>query len=114
MKELAGSESSSSVRFDPYLAGDRMSIEQRHAAFIGLALSTTREEMLSAAIEALAQASAVRIALLESLGTKISRRVLVTGGASRGLGAVLQRDWPGDWRFHIEEEASLRGLARLV
>ena len=113
-RKLARRPMESSVRFEPYLAGDRMSVEQRRAAFSGLTLSTTREQMLSAAIESLAQASAARIALLESVGMKIDRRVVVTGGVSQGLGDVLHRDWRGTWRFHVEPEATLRGLARLA
>ena len=114
VKKLAARPIESTVRFDPYLAGDRMSIDQRTAAFTGLTLSTTREQMLSAAIESLAQASAARIKLLQSVGTKIDRRVTLSGGVSRGLGAVLHRDWPGKWTFRVEEEATLRGLSRLV
>jgi xylulokinase len=115
VKKLARRPIESSVRFEPYLAGDRMSLEQRHAAFTGLTLSTTREQMLSAAIEALARASAARVSLLESVGTKIDRRrVMLTGGLSQALGGVLHRDWPGRWSFRTEAEATLRGLSRLV
>jgi xylulokinase len=101
-----------SVRFDPYLAGDRMSIEQRQAAFTGLTLATTREQMLAAMLEALAAASAARVALLKQIGAKIRRDVVVTGGAGK-LTAVFHRDWPGKWSFRQEEEATLRGLSRL-
>jgi xylulokinase len=114
VKKLARRPIESSVRFEPYLAGDRMSIEQRSAAFTGLTLSTTREQMLSAAIEALAQASAARVELLQSVGRKIDRRVILTGGVSSALGGVLHRDWPGKWSFRIEPEATLRGLAHLA
>ena len=114
VKELADTPAESSVLFEPYLAGDRMSIEQRMAKFSGLTLSTTREQMLSAAIEALARASAARIKLLQSVGTKIDHHVTLSGGVSGGLGAVLHRDWPGKWMFKVETEATLRGLSRLV
>ena len=46
------------IRFEPYLAGDRMSIDQKQASFTGLTLATTREDMLGAVLESLAQASA--------------------------------------------------------
>lgn len=108
----SGVESSDCVRFDPYLAGDRMSIEQKQAAFTGLTLATTREQMLAAVLDALAQASAARLDLLKETGAPISRRVVVTGGAGR-MNAVLHRDWPGTWTFHPENEATLRGLAKL-
>src|SRR3712207_6984137 len=47
------------------LAGERASIEQRRAAFTGLTLATTREQMLEAVIESLVHASADRFALLK-------------------------------------------------
>jgi sugar (pentulose or hexulose) kinase len=100
------------ISFEPYLAGDRMSIEQKQAAFSGLTLATTREDMLRAVLESLAQASAARIELLQQTGTPISRKVVVTGGAG-GLDEIFHRDWPGKWSFHPEKEATLRGLARL-
>ena len=103
------------VTFDPHLAGDRMSIEQRRGAFSGLTLATTREAMLSAAIESLIAASAARVELFRSTGVKLRREVIVTGGVGRGLGELLYRDWPGGaWRFRVMEDASLRGLGRLV
>jgi len=111
VKELARSKHSASVRFGPYLAGDRMSIEQRTAGFTGLTLATTRREMLKAIIDALASASAERLPLLLSNRAKPLRRVVVTG---RGFDHVLRRDWQGRWRFAREEEATLRGLGLLL
>jgi xylulokinase len=111
VKELARSKSSSSLRFDPFLAGDRMSIEQRKAGFTGLTLATTRREMLKAIIDALAGASAERLPLLLSDRVKPLKRVVVTG---RGFDHVLRRDWRGKWRFAREEEATLRGLGNLM
>jgi xylulokinase len=115
LQKLAKTPVKSQASFDPYLAGDRMSIEQRSAAFTGLTLATTREDMLSAAVEAIAAASAARVELLRSTGVRLRRDVVVTGGVVDGLREVLYRDWPGGaWTFRVEEEASLRGLARLV
>ncbi len=104
----------SGVRFEPYLAGDRMSIEQRTAAFSGITLATTRQDLLAAVIESLAKASAERLPLLEKTGTTIRRDVMLSGGAAKGMAGVFHRDWPGRWRFHLEQEASLRGLAKLA
>ena len=103
-----------SLTFDPYLAGERTSIEQRRAAFAGLTLATTREQMLRAMIDALARASAERLELLGEAGVPIRRAVMVSGGAADRLDEVFQRDWPGRWRFRRETEASLRGLGRLT
>lgn len=100
------------VGFEPYLAGDRMSIEQKQASFTGLTLSTTREQLLAAMLESLARASAARVALLNQTGTPIRHQVVITGGAGK-LTAVFHRDWPGKWTFQQEQEATLRGLSRL-
>ena len=88
-----------------------MSIEQRTAGFTGLTLATTRREMLKAIIDALADVSAQRLPLLLSNRIKPLRRVVITG---RGFDHVLRRDWPGRWRFDPEEEATLRGLGKLL
>ena len=58
-----GSEAAGDVRFDPHLAGDRTSVEQRRGAFTGLTLATTREQMLAAIIESLATAGAAPAAV---------------------------------------------------
>lgn len=102
------------IAFEPYLAGDRASINQPRAAFNGLTLATTREQMLHAVIDALAKASADRLDLLGELGVRIGRSVVVSGGINDRLDGVFQRDWPGRWRFRPETEASLRGLGRLT
>jgi sugar (pentulose or hexulose) kinase len=109
-----GSSRPPMVEFEPYLAGDRASIEQRHAAFNNLTLSTTREDMLGAMVKALARASADRLPLLQCGGMRIGRDVYVTGGVQRGLGKLLYRDWGRGWRFKPVEEATLKGLAKLV
>ncbi|HEY2589426.1 MAG TPA: FGGY family carbohydrate kinase [Tepidisphaeraceae bacterium] len=101
------------VRFEPYLAGERTSVEQRQGAFTGLTLATTREQMLAALIDALAEASAARLELFRQLGIPMRRRVMLTGGAADGLADLLHREWKGKWTFYVEEEATLRGLAKL-
>jgi xylulokinase len=104
---------STAVRFEPYLAGERTAIDQRTAAFTGLTLATTREQMLSAVIESLAEASAARLPLLKQTKATIRRDVVVSGGVQHGLDRILHRDWPGKWLFRTEEEATLRGLSCL-
>jgi xylulokinase len=101
------------VRFEPYLAGERTSVDQRQGAFTGLTLATTREQMLSAVIESLAEISAARFPLLKKVGVAMRHDVVVSGGVQGGLDKILHRDWPGKWTFRVEEEASLRGLAEL-
>jgi xylulokinase len=50
LKKLGAHPLESTICFDPYLAGERTSLEQRAAAFSGLTLAATREQMLSAVL----------------------------------------------------------------
>jgi xylulokinase len=114
LSKLAQNSTPNSVTFDPYLAGERTSIEQKYASFANLTLATTREDLLRAIVNALASASAARLQLLKSRGIKIRSTVFTSGGAARALHKVLYRDWPGHWTFKSEQEASLRGLSRIT
>ena len=113
VKKLASTPIESSVKFDPHLAGDRVSLDQKTGGFSGLSLATTRNHLLGAIVESLAQASAKRIPLLQAIGTPIHHDVLMSGGLAGDLADVLHRDWPGKWKFAYVDEATLKGLARL-
>jgi xylulokinase len=104
-----GPEAAGSVRFEPYLAGERTSLEQRHGAFTGLTLASTRTQMLAAVIEGLTRASAARLPLLAHCGTNLLHTVAVSGGSDR-LDQLLHRDWPGRWKFRAVTDATMRGL----
>jgi xylulokinase len=108
-----GIRAAGSVRFEPYLAGERTSIEQRSGAFTGLTLASTRTQMLSAVIESLIRASAERLPLLAGTGTPLRSTVAVSGGSDR-LDQLLHRDWPGKWRYRAVTDATMRGLGKLV
>jgi xylulokinase len=112
----AGVPKDSDVVFEPYLAGERTSLEQRRGALRNLTLSTTRQDMLAGVIEALAQASAARLDLLKKVNrsVRIKRKILLSGGVQAGSTDIMHRDWHGDWKFFSEDEATMRGLAKLV
>jgi xylulokinase len=101
-----------SVRFDPCLAGDRASIEQRTASISGLTLAATRRDILGALLTALAEVSAGRLALLAQAQPRFLPTVFVSGGG-KTLARVMHRRWAGKWRFRSVSEASLVGLERL-
>jgi xylulokinase len=107
-----GPGASGTVRFEPYMAGERTSVEQRQGAFTGLTLASTRANMLSAVVEGLIRVSAERLPLLASCGTPLLRTVAVSGGADR-LDRLMHRDWPGTWRYRAVTDATMRGLAVL-
>ena len=106
--------SSDGIVFEPYLAGERTSIEQKRASFSGLTLATTRDDLLLAVIDALARASGARLQLLKTCGVRMLPRIMTSGGAARNLHDVLHRDWHGHWTFKFEDEASLRGLGAVA
>lgn len=108
-----GASAAGTVTFDPYMAGERTSVEQRQGAFHGLTLASTREHMLSAMIEGLIKASAERLPLLQASGTKILSTVAVSGGADH-LDRLMRRDWSGKWKFKSVTDATMRGLGTLV
>jgi xylulokinase len=105
-----GPKAAGGVVFDPYMAGERTSVEQRRGAFTGITLSTTRDQMLSAIIEGLVRASAERIPLLQSTGTTPLETVMVSGGSDR-LDKIFHRDWHGKWKYKAVTDATMRGLA---
>jgi xylulokinase len=109
---VASKGAESSVRFDPCLAGDRASIEQRTASISGLTLAATRVDILRALLDALAEASARRLPLLAHAQPRFLPRVYVSGGG-RTLARLMHGRWAGKWRFHAVTEASLAGLERL-
>jgi xylulokinase len=108
-----GEKAAGAVVFQPYMAGERTSIEQRRGAFTGLTLATTRENILSAIMEGLIKASAERFPLLEATGTPLLPQVVVSGGADR-LDTLMHRDWPGRWKFRAVTDATMRGLGTLT
>lgn len=109
-----GPEAAGGVIFDPYMAGERTSVEQRRGAFTGVTLATTRRHLLSAIIEGLVRASAERLPILEATGTVPDTTVMVSGGSDR-LDKIFHRDWPGGpWTYRAVTDATMRGLAAMV
>jgi xylulokinase len=108
-----GEKGTGGLVFDPYMAGERTSIQQRRGAFTGLTLAATRENMLAAILEGLIKASAERLPILQGLGTKLKPTVMVSGGSDR-LDKLMQRDWPGKWKFKAVTDATMRGLGMMT
>jgi sugar (pentulose or hexulose) kinase len=118
LREAAGAARSASfpgeVVFEPYLAGDRASIEQKHGHFHGLRLSTSRSMMLRAIVQGLARVGAERVELFRQIG-RPRRDVLVSGGVSEEVVEAMQSRWAAaGWRFRPIGEATVAGLCALV
>jgi xylulokinase len=119
--DLMARRAAATVNFEPYLAGERVSLEQKQASFSHLTLSTTREEMLGAVIESLAVASGRRLRILREVQPRFLPMVYVSGGAG-ALADLMHREWPAlsaaegqsAFEFQYISEATLHGLATLV
>ncbi len=108
----APSPDSNAPIFQPYLAGDRTSMEQHRGAFENLTLSTTREDMLRAIVHALVASSTARFQRLEKLHPV--QKTVYTMGGQEELASAMHRAWPGRHTFQPIEHEALSGLARLA
>jgi sugar (pentulose or hexulose) kinase len=104
-------ESAPAVVFAPYLAGDRTAMEESTGAFDHLTLASTREEMLHAAILALAQASRQRFTRLAKIRS-IHKEIYTMGGQTE-LAGIMHAHWPGKWKFTVLQDEAMTGLNRL-
>jgi len=76
---------SGSVRFLPYLAGDRQSIQKKRGAFHGMTLDTTREDLLFAVLQGINGPIRDTIAL-SARNLEINPCLKITGGLTRTEG----------------------------
>jgi sugar (pentulose or hexulose) kinase len=99
--------------YAPYLAGSRYSLEPLKAAFTGMTLETTRDDMLVALIRGNAVYHGEH---LEEVGARVplARRVHTTGGGAKIRGIIeAKRRWTGDFDYEYQDQSSLVGAAML-
>ena len=100
------------VTFEPYLAGDRMAIDQPTAAITGLTLATDRDAILLAAIGALAAQTADALTSLHRFIDPTHPVAVVGGGTA--IATIFHTLWPTTHRFKTIPNATLKGLSRLA
>lgn len=97
----------------PYLAGSRYSLDPLKAAFTGVTLETTREDMLVALIRGNALYHGEH---LKEVGARVplARKVHTTGGGA-GIRGIIEakRRWTGDFDYEYQDQSSLVGAAML-
>ena len=106
-----GEQTDHGVRFRPYLAGDRTTLNQPRGGFSGLTLGTTRERSARRRPRRAGRRERRPAAAAGGGGTHRVRSCHVTGGAAVDL---LYRDWPappggGGWERRPLHEATLAG-----
>ncbi len=103
------------VMFDPYLAGDRLSIDPKWGAFANLTLATTRFDLRDAVIAGIRAQSLEGIDALTEV-VRPTGKVWYTGG-NHEFARVLHQAWkeerPRKWQFRFVPDLALKGLARM-
>jgi xylulokinase len=99
--------------FVPYLGGSRYSITQLKAGFSGLALETSREDLLLSVIRG--NMTYLGEHLAEIAGqVDLSRRVGLSGGGAKIRGMLAaRRRWTGDRDYVYQDQSSRLGAAML-
>lgn len=110
---LEASRPDAEVVFDPYLTGDRQSLERRTASWHGLTLAATREEMLAAVVTGMI--SVIGEAIDRASGVVQLDPVVKLAGGMSSLAFVRAKEaaMPG-LRFEAVENCSILGAVALA
>ncbi len=99
--------------YDPFLGGSRYSLEPRTAAFTGVTLQTTRDDLLLSMVRGNARYLGEHLTEVAGL-VHLGKRVGVSGGGSRIRGMIAaRRRWTGDFDYIYQDQSSLLGAAML-
>lgn len=102
-----------SVTFDPYLTGDRQSLEKRTGAWHGLTLEATRDKMLAAMLRSMqgVLGKAIRQAARVQ---DLDRVIKISGGmATPAYQKLKQRELPG-FSFQVVDDCPILGNVALA
>jgi len=101
------------VRFDPYLTGDRQSLEKRTGAWYGLTLAATRQELLAAILKSMNRVLAGTLAQAAQV-VALKPVIKLTGGMSAATYIALkEREIPG-FRFEVVANCPILGNVALA
>jgi sugar (pentulose or hexulose) kinase len=100
-------------RYAPFLGGSRYSTERMTAAFTGVSLETTREDLLLALIRGNAVYHGEHLKEVAGL-VKLGGRVTTTGGGANIRRYLeVKKRWTGDFDYEYRDQSSLDGAAML-
>lgn len=102
-----------SVTFDPYLTGDRQSLEKKAAAWHGLTLGTTKAQMFTAMLRSMQMVLKKTLdeaALIQNLNHTIK----VSGGMATTAYLELKADCIPGFDFSVMDDCPIRGNMELV
>lgn len=101
------------VEWDPYLTGDRQSLEKRTGAWHGLTLAATRDQMLAAMLKSMNSCLYDVVKLADEV-TELDKVIKITGGLSTPAFIKLkEQEFPG-FSFEVVDNCSVLGNVELV
>lgn len=101
------------VEFEPYLTGDRQSMDAKTGAWRGLTLATTREQMLGALLKSAARVLNATICQAKDV-VDLKAVIKMSGGlAGEPYLRLKRREIPG-FDFEIVDNCPIRGNVRLA
>jgi xylulokinase len=100
--------------YDPFLGGSRYSLDREKAAFRGVTLETTREDMLVSLVRGNARYHGRHLDELRAV-VNLGPKMVLTGGAAN-VGGYLdaRRRWTGPFEYEFRDQCSLTGAAMLA
>jgi sugar (pentulose or hexulose) kinase len=112
--EEIGRREAALPEYAPFLGGSRYSLERKKAAFQGVTLETTREDLLVSLMRGNALYHGRHLAELRSM-VELGSKIMVTGGAARIPGYLeAKRRWMGPFEYEFRDQSSLVGAAMLA
>lgn len=101
------------VTFEPYLTGDRQSLEKKEGAWHGLTLGATREQMLASLLKSMQGVLYETIQRAEKV-TPLQKKIKVSGGMTTEIYLKLkEQEMPG-YSFEVVEDCPIKGNVELV
>lgn len=101
------------ITFDPYLTGDRQSLEKKTGAWHGLTLGATREQMLAALLESMQGVLCETVRRAEKV-TKLDEIIKISGGMTTPAYLELKsKSFPG-YRFNVVDDCPILGNVELA
>ena len=99
--------------YAPYLGGSRYSLEPLTAAYSGVGLQTSRDDLLLAMIRGNLRYLGQHLEQVSEL-VLVNRVVGISGGAARIRGMLAARvRWTGDYEYRFQDQSSMLGAAML-
>ncbi len=102
------------VKFLPYMAGDRQSLETKRGAFTGLTLETTRRDMLSSILVGIHDPIVDTLKICGESMELNKKHVKLTGGMITPQFIDLKKKLMPGYEFEPVEDCTLKGVTRLV